>query len=238
VAEQCGGTAGQTCPSDGFAAANVVCDADGDVCSLDACDDAGACVFDSVLDCEDGNACTQDSCDPLDGCESSGTPALTCAPAAKSLLKIKDASSNRKDGVRFLWKGGPLLVPDMGDPTQTTRYELCVYDTRGVQMTLGVPPGAGWTVVGPIIAPKGFKYLDTAAQADGIRLIKTKGSSLDKAKLKVAGKGDNLPDTAALPLQYPVTAQLYASDGMCWEAEFTQAETRKNEVGAFIGRAP
>lgn len=52
-----------------------------------------------------------------------------------------------------------------------------------------------------------------------------------------SGKGELLPDTT-LPFQLPVTAQLYASDGACWEAEFGAAETRRNELGGFSGKSP
>jgi hypothetical protein len=37
----------------------------------------------------------------------------------------------------------------MGNPTQTTTYELCIYDSRGVQMAMAVPPGAGWEPARP-----------------------------------------------------------------------------------------
>ena len=69
----------------------------------------------------------------------------------------------RGDSVKFLWKGGPSLVPDMGNPTQTTTYELCIYDSRGVQMAMGVPPGAGWSPLGSPNSPKGYKYNDSTA---------------------------------------------------------------------------
>ena len=129
--------------------------------------------------------------------------------------------------------GGPALVTDMGNPTQTTRYELCIYNNRGVQMAMGVPGGTGWTTVGVPSDPKGFKYNDPTAASQGIRQIKTKGSSLFKGLFKVFGKGDALPDTEALPLQFPVTAHIYASDGKCWQAEFQQADTKKNDGGGF-----
>ena len=238
VAEQCTGSAGQSCPTDGKAAASTPCDEDNDVCTVDACDGSGACVFGSALSCSDGNACTQDSCDPQDGCQYTGAPSNACASASKAILKLRDSSSNTGDSVKFLWKGGPSLVIDMGDPTQTTRYELCVYDDRGVQMAMGVNPGAGWSSLGSVSSPKGYKYLDSSATQDGIKLIKTKGSNLDKAQVKVIGKGNALPDTAALPLQYPVTAQVYASDGMCWEAQFTQPQTKSNDTGKFSAKAP
>ena len=236
VAEQCPGAPAQQCPTNSFVPATTSCNDDSNVCTIDECDGNGACAFVSNKDCNDGNSCTQDSCDAQDGCKYSGAPALTCLPASKALIKIKDSGSNTGDGVKFLWRGGPSLIPDMGDPTQTTRYELCIYDNRGVQMAMGVPPGNGWSSVGSPSSPKGFKYKDASASSEGIKLIKTKASSLAKASVKVIGKGDALPDTEDLPFQFPVTAQVYASDGMCWEATFDQTEIRKNGDNGFSAK--
>ncbi|MEO8602622.1 MAG: hypothetical protein ABI629_08605 [bacterium] len=236
VAEQCTGNAGQTCPANGFAALHTVCDADSSVCTNDECNGNNVCVFASNLNCEDGNICTQDTCNAMTGCVSTGTPSNSCASASRALLKIKNSSPDTRDSIKFAWKGGPSLLADMGDPTQTTRYELCVYDSRGIQMAMGVPPGAGWSTVGSPSAPKGYKYKDIAAQSFGIKQIKTKASNLDKAKVSVAGKGLQLPDSAALPLQYPITAQVYASDGMCWEAQFNGVDTRKNDAEQFSAK--
>lgn len=238
VAEQCTGTAGQLCPPNGFASASTPCDADSNVCTVDACNGSGSCVFQSNVDCEDGNVCTQDSCDPQDGCQSIGAPSTNCASPSKAILKIKDKSDNTKDGVKFLWRGGPSLVQDMGDPTTTTRYELCIYDSGGVRMAMGVPPGANWSLVGSPSSPKGYLYKDLTSSQDGIKLIKTKGSNLDKAKVKVVGKGTNLPDNAQLPFEGSVTAQLYASDGMCWEAQFGMGQTKKNSTLGYTGSTP
>ena len=236
VAEQCSGTAGQLCPVNAFAPATTVCDADNDVCTLDACNGSGGCLFGSLRNCEDGNTCTQDSCDPQDGCVSTGTPSNSCLGSVSALLKIKDSSSDRGDGVKFLWKGGPALIPDMGDPTQNTRYELCIYDNRGVRMAMGVDPGPGWSTSGPPSAPNGYKYKDSAALQDGVKILKTRANNLDKARLQLVGKGDALPDNAQLPFQYPITAQLYASDGACWDATFDQTVTFKNDTRGFTAK--
>ncbi len=238
VAEQCTGNAGATCPANGFVAATTSCNVDANICTTDECNGSGSCVFVESLDCSDGNICTQDSCDPINGCEYSGTPATTCAPATKAVFKYKNSTTDLRDGIAFLWKGGPSLVEDMGDPTQTTRYELCVYDNLGVQLALGVAPGVGWEASGSPSSPKGYKYKDSNALQDGIKLIKTKASNLGNAKVKVVGKGDAMPDTATLPFQWPVTAQVYASDGMCWEAEFNTGQTKRNDDAGFIGKAP
>ena len=238
VAEQCTGVGGQTCPPNGFASASTPCNTDNDVCTVDACNGSGACTFGSNLDCDDGNVCSQDSCDPINGCDSTGTPSNSCVAANQSTLKVKNKTNDASDGVKFIWKGGPALVSNMGDPLLTTRYELCIYDNTGLQMAMGVPPGAGWAAVGPTSSPTGFKYKDSSATNDGIRIIKLKGSNLGKARAKVTGKGPNLPDLATLPFQYPVTAQLYASDGMCWSAEFNQAQTRANDLQQYKAKAP
>lgn len=240
VAEVCSGTALQTCPVNGFVAATTPCNQDNNLCTVDECNGSGACVFDSNLDCADGNLCTQDSCAPLTGCGYSGAPSNSCATASKAILKIKQSTDDRRDSARFLWRGGPSLVEDMGDPTQTTRYELCIYDGSGnpFQLAMGVPGGAGWEPVGSPTAPRGFKYKDLLALSDGVKLIKTKGSSLDKAKLKVIAKGNEMRDTATHPFQYPVTAQLYASDGMCWEAQFNVTQTKKNLDSGFSAKLP
>jgi hypothetical protein len=236
VAEQCTGVAGQTCPPNAFKAATTPCNEDANVCTVDECDGNGNCTFNSNLNCDDGVACTQDSCDPINGCQYSGTPSNSCISASKALFSYKNSDTDTKDGVKFLWKGGPSLIADMGDPTQSTSYELCVYDASGVQLAIDVPPGAGWDTLGAPSSPKGYKYKDTAAATDGVKLIKTKASTIDKAQVKLIGKGDALPDTAVLPFQFPVIAQMYASDGACWEAQFDQAETKKNDGGRFLGK--
>lgn len=237
VAEQCTGVGGQPCPPNGFAAASTPCNLDNDVCTVDACNGSGACVFGSNLDCDDGNVCSQDSCDPITGCHSTGAPSNTCVSATQATLKIKNKDNPASDGVKFIWKGGPALVPDMGDPLSTTRYELCIYDNTGIQMAMGVPPGNGWAAVGPTSSPTGYKFKDKSAANQGIRIIKLKGSNLTKARAKVTGKGENLPDMANLPFQYPVTAQLYADGGMCWTAEFNQAQTRANDQQNYKAKA-
>ena len=243
VAEHCTGAPGQACPANAFEPAATACNEDNDVCTVDACDGSGNCVFGSNLNCDDGNTCTQDSCDPIDGCQISGTPSNSCVTGAKAVFRYKNSDTDAADGARFIWKGGPVTIGDLGDPTQSTRYELCVYDNRGIQLAMGVNPGAGWETIGSISSPKGYKFKDISTQQDGVKLIKLKGSSLDKAGLKFLAKGAFMPDLPntvqqSLPFQFPITAQLYASDGSCWEAQFDSSTTRKNADNGFTGKTP
>ena len=99
---------------------------------------------------------------------------------------------------------------------------------------MGVPPGSGWSFLGPSSAPHGYRFKDRSALHDGVRKISLKGSSLEKAILKLQGKGPYLPDPT-LPFDLPVTAQLYTSDGTCWDTEFQAADTRRNQSGGYIG---
>jgi hypothetical protein len=238
LAENCTGNPGQACPANAFKTAGTSCNDDANVCTVDQCNGSGSCSFVSNLDCDDGNLCSQDSCDPISGCEHDGTPLMTCVPASKAVFKYKNNDTNSRDKLTFVWRGGPFLVEDMGDPvTGSTRYELCVYDQNGQQLAVGVPAGAGWDLVGSPSSPKGYKYKNSVAPL-GIKLIKTKGSNLDRAKAKVVGKGNGLPEGAPSEFALPLTAQLYASDGECWTAEFDTLQTKKNEDGKFVGKTP
>ncbi len=236
VAERCTGQARAPCPSDGFAPSGTPCDVDQNVCTADQCDGHGTCTAGGPINCEDGNACTQDSCDPVKGCVSTGTPSTNCQPAAQAAVQLREDPNFFRDALKFTWKGGPVVLADLGDPLQTTRYELCVYDASGVRMAMGVPPGSGWSFLGSSSAPRGYQFKDRSALHEGVSQIRLTASSIGKASLKLQGKGPYVPRTT-LPFGLPVTAQLYASDGSCWDTEFGVAATRRNEAGFFSGRA-
>jgi hypothetical protein len=227
IEEQCTGNAKERCPADVFAASGTPCGTDSSVCTVEDCDGSGTCVQGALLSCDDGDPCTQDSCDDVAGCQHVNGPSLACVPATKSTLKIRDADLDRGDALTFNWKGGPVLVSNMGDPIQTTQYDLCVYDSSGVKLHMTVLPGTGWSPLGSLNDPKGYRFRDTTGSQSGIKSIKLRGSSVDRARIKVAGKGVALPDTTH-PFLYPVTAQLYASDGACWGADFGQVDTLTN----------
>ena len=53
--------------------------------------------------------------------------------------------------------------------------------------------------------------------------------------MRLKAKGPYLPDTT-LHFGLPVTAQLYASDGRCWDAAFGAAETRRNDPDFFSAK--
>jgi hypothetical protein len=80
-----------------------------------------------------------------------------------------------------------------------------------------------------------WKYQNRFLNPDGIRLIKLRAGPEGKASVKVKGRGSNLglPD---LPLVLPVTAQLQASNGECWNAEYSTFVS-KNVAAQFLARS-
>jgi hypothetical protein len=68
----------------------------------------------------------------------------------------------------------------------------------------------------------GYRYSDRAGIPDGITAVRVLGGTSGTAKIALKGKGAGLPQLG-LPYQTPVTAQLQASNGQCWEASYTTA---------------
>ncbi len=209
---------------------------DGDLCNGDeACDGAGNCdPAPDALDCDDDNPCTQDTCDAQDGCQSVAQPKPMCKTADKSILIYKDKGDNTKDKIIFKWiKGALTTVGELGTPTSTTDYALCVYGnyvgTTGASIAnYNAPAGAPkWKTIGT----KGYKYKDPAGSPEGVTKVILKSGAAGKSKVLVKGKGGNLPDPT-VPFTLPVVAQVVNSDNAtCFEGVFPAAT--KNAAGLF-----
>ncbi len=213
---------------------------DGDLCNGDEeCDGAGTCDAGISVDCDDSNPCTQDTCDAQDGCQSVAQPQPSCRTAGKSILIYKDKADNTKDKVIFKWiKGAATTVGELGTPTSTTDYSLCLYGsyvgTTGATIaTYSAPAGAPkWKTIGT----KGYKYKDPTGVPVGVQKVILKSGVTGKAKVLVKGKGGNLPDPT-IPFTLPVLAQVVNSDNaICYEGVFNTA--KKNINGVFKAKNP
>ncbi len=212
---------------------------DGDACTTgDTCDSTGTCVGGPPPDCDDHDLCTQDSCDPITGCVNDASPRI-CRTAGKSLLLWKHAADDSKDKLVWKWIKGQATDPsELGDPTQSTSFGLCLYagSTAAAITGLEVGPDSAWSPIG-----KGFKYNDNGGTAQGIQKMILKGGDEGKAKMLVKGKGSGLPDFDLSTLQPPVTVQLVNSDtndtGVCWESTYLSDDVIKNEANQFKGKA-
>jgi hypothetical protein len=260
IAETCSGSAA-ACPSDVLAPATTVCRAATGTCdAAESCTGtSGFCPADVTqpngtscsngIFCDGSETCQSGICTsgppPCPGtCDESsatcpptacGTIRPTCRSAAKSMLLIRNDTDDTKD--RLIWKwlrGEPTTQAEFADPTASTEYALCVY--AGIDQTLvdetRMPPTPGlWVPLGT----SGFRYSDPSSSSYGIGKVILKGSTANKSKALVKGRGTSLPDplqSGALPL--PVVAQLVnTSNGLCWGGELTTV--LRNSTRQFKG---
>src|SRR5262249_27510338 len=72
--------------------------------------------------CDDGNTLGGDCCSPE--CQ----PPSGCRAAGKSLIVIKETGNAAKDTLVWKWiKGDATTLAELGQPTGTTSYALCLY---------------------------------------------------------------------------------------------------------------
>lgn len=168
------------------------------------------------------------------------TPVLTCAPGplpckvsppGKSKFQVAAGSGPAKKKLSWSWtKGEATTATELGDPTMSTNYAVCVYDGNGTPILEAAVP-AGSTCSGKPCwkqsgkgTPKGFTYKDKLAAMYGIAQISIKVGDGGKAKATVKGKGSALSLLDLLPpTQDPagLRVQLVNSDGKCWGATYS-----------------
>jgi hypothetical protein len=168
------------------------------------------------------------------------TPLGTCTTAAKVSLLIKDRSPDTKDSLVFKWqKGGTVFPAELGDPTTTADYRICVYDADGLVRKATAPAGGicdgkpCWKVAGT-----GFLYRDKELTPDGSQSITIKSGTSPRPKVIWKAKGDPLVD-GALGLTLPVVVEVGHSDGSaCFGATFGAPGLIKNTTEEFKAKAP
>jgi predicted esterase len=160
-------------------------------------------------------------------------PAVSCRTAAKSVFTMKhNPSKGAKDSLIWRWLKGAATTPtDLGLPTGTTNYALCVYAGTAVA-TVALPAGAKWRAAGT----KGFKFTDPTGTPDGAQKALLKSGAAGKAKALVAAKGANLPDGLVPALPLPVTVQLMSTTSTCFETVYGTAI--KNDAKEFKAKTP
>jgi hypothetical protein len=216
-----------------FAGAGAVCTAyacaDGPWTDGRACDDGDPCTAADVcaagacggapVDC---GACMQ--CDAASGCVAAPATgyAQLVAPGA-SRLGLRFGPIRQSSQLAWRWKSGAAsVVSDFGDPAGATDYALCVTGGSSPTTVLAratIPsgtcgPSCGWTASG-----RGFRFRDPSASAGLARIDLAAGR---RTSLRIAGGGDALELPAELGgLSAPITVQLRASGGACWEASYS-----------------
>jgi hypothetical protein len=272
VGEACDG-ASKLCPGDGKAPAGTVCRAGGDECNpaehcdgssiacpADAIDPNGTACADDGAFCTGAETCQGGTCtsagDPcaMGYCDEAGSqcvsagcafgPLVGCRTAENSIVFYKDRPNDATDKLLVKWTGAQSASqPELGDPTTTADYELCLYTgpaaTLLLEAAVPVDPDK-WETLGT----RGYKYRDAEADADGAQKILLKGSDSDNTRILWKGRGSDLPDLDAgtLPLgsgDFPVLVQLMNVDnGVCFETSFEAGDALKNSDDSLKLKAP
>ncbi len=154
---------------------------------------------------------------------------MGCAPASpgRATLSLKSVSNPKADSMLWSWRGGTVLPGDLGDPTGTTDYLLCIYDNSGASqprlalaaphdgLCRGIPCWSG-------ASPK-FRYKDQLLSPDGLRdgSIDASSSSAEKFTGKGGHLFANVTSPPPFPFTFPMTVQLVNSTGFCWDSTFS-----------------
>jgi cysteine-rich repeat protein len=169
--------------------------------------------------CDDGNTTGGDGCSAacqLELCPPVRDPGCRTSPKAK--LVVKRAGTPAHDTVKWKWNGGGNVAGDLGDPSMSTAYVLCLYHAAmGGQLELALAAPAGgmcgakpcWRSV-----PGGFVYADSARTPDGIASAKVRVSPDGRGRLGLGAKGARIGLATA---SGSFVAQMRNSAGGCWQ---------------------
>ncbi|HLY37514.1 MAG TPA: hypothetical protein VKU61_05730 [Candidatus Binatia bacterium] len=93
------------------------------------------------------------------------------------------------------------------------------------------PAGTGWKPTS-----NAFRYTNASRAPGGLRTVVLKAGYAGNARLVVKGGGPNLGLPPTLDdVGTPVTVQLWAANGACWDARYPTAATHTSKV--FKARA-
>jgi len=145
-----------------------------------------------------------------------------CVAPKASSFTLKTAPTPERDTLSFSWRGTTIPVSDFGDPTASTDVRLCVYANGGLVLNAVVPAASSCDGTPCWVATNttGFRYTDRDASSDGLRRVVLRAGT--NPKIAVNGRGPRLT-LPSLPLSLPVTVQVQAENGNCWDSEFSAA---------------
>lgn len=163
----------------------------------------------------------------------SGGPRLCKVPGVTS-LSIRTEADPRRDEATFNWaRGAATTSAELGDPTTTTQYSICVWDrvagTPTLVMEMAAP--AGSTCRGrPCWRPSstgGFRYNDPDLSPDGVRRITLEPGSAGRARVTVTAHGAAMPNPPMPFRQVPsITVQVVNALDACWGADYVSSPQR------------
>jgi len=172
---------------------------------------------------------------PMQGCR---IPATTEA----STLFVRNPVGGR-DKLLWKWRGGSeTLLSDLGDPTSSTSYALCLYDKAGgaLRNVLEIDAAAAsqcatgncWTT-----SEHAYSYQDRTVRNGPLRSLRLTFSSGGRFQIRGVAVGAALaPPVMPLALDPSAIMQLInLENGQCWQASFASADV--NTSTEFRGRS-
>jgi hypothetical protein len=153
--------------------------------------------------------------------------------AGRASLRLRDNPGSEKDSALWKWLAGDTTSKaDFGAPLTTTDYRVCVYvgsDLRAdasinaADLCDGRPCWKAQT--------RGYQYRrKTSSPVDQMRVTLREGLTPGKAKIQVTTRGAALAVPALDVIASPVTIQLDASNGLCWQAVYRPPFERRDAV--------
>jgi hypothetical protein len=203
-----------------------------DVCQAGRC--AGTPAANGAP-CDDGRRCTGPDVCQAGVCTAPPAPIASCqqplAPGKASLV-LRDSTH---DQISWKWSAGSAITPaDVGSPTTSSTYELCIFDqiagTNHLVYDARIPPGPSWSPYS-----QGYRYRDKLGTSGGLSSIVLKEGDAGRASITLKGKGTDLP-IPPLPLsQDPTVRVQLLNENACWEARYGTSQT--NQTGLFRARS-
>ena len=172
------------------------------------------------------------------------TPRGGCRNPPSAELRLKVAPGGDTLNSRWLSRTAPLA--ESGNPTATTTYALCIYDSvQGVpQLAFAaqIEPGGTcgrspcWSTVGSLV---GYRFVDSTGFQDGMERLLLRDRSAANDSIVAQGGGVHLK----LPLpvgvdtffaqQDNVVVQLVNDVGGCWESTFRPGDVSANSSALY-----
>ena len=158
----------------------------------------------------------------------SASPLVGCKlPASKkSSFQLKANGDDTKDQLAWKWGNGALTtMADLGSPTTTDFYQLCVYDTGGLKTSAVVTPGGSCTRRQAVLDHEAgeLRLQEQVARARGHREARPQVQSRPRqGQAPDEGEGDVARDAEPRGLVPPLRVQLVRTGGTCWERASTR----------------
>jgi len=149
-------------------------------------------------------------------------------------VRLVDKGLEASRRLIWKWKVGNIQLAELGNPTVSTSYALCIYSDDVLVKSLTIPPGGLCSNVScwKALKGRGFRYRHRSGNAEGVRKLLLRSGEAD-ARIVFKAKGAGL--TVPLPISQGavLNVQLVKNQGdggECWGSVFEPpARTNKDE---------